>query len=148
MTDKEKIDRFIQKCREHHLSVTPQRLAVYREIMDDHSHPNPETIYKRVKEQFPTISFATVYKTLETFEKYGIISIVTTIHNTVRYDPITEPHHHAICVRCKKVIDIFDDQLNHLTVPEAVTKGGNQYLGYSVQFNIICADCLAKEKNK
>ncbi len=146
MSDNDKINAFIQKCRENHLSVTPQRLAIYREIMDDRSHPNPEIIYKRVKKEFPTISFATVYKTLETFEKHGIISVVTTIHNTVRYDPVTEPHHHAICVRCKKVFDIFDEQLNQLSVPEAVTRGGNQFLNYSIQFNIICADCLAKEK--
>ncbi len=146
MSDNDKINAFIQKCRENHLSVTPQRLAIYREIMDDRSHPNPEIIYKRVKKEFPTISFATVYKTLETFKKHGIISVVTTIHNTVRYDPVTEPHHHAICVRCKKVFDIFDEQLNQLSVPEAVTRGGNQFLNYSIQFNIICADCLAKEK--
>ncbi|RLD14698.1 transcriptional repressor, partial [candidate division KSB1 bacterium] len=79
MSDNDKINAFIQKCRENHLSVTPQRLAIYREIMDDRSHPNPEIIYKRVKKEFPTISFATVYKTLETFEKHGIISVVTTI---------------------------------------------------------------------
>ncbi len=147
MNDQDKITAFIRKCRENHLSVTPQRLAIYRQIMNDHSHPNPETIYKRVKEEFPTISFATVYKTLETFEHHGIISMVTTIHNTVRYDPVTEPHHHAICVRCKKVIDVFDQQLDNLPVPAAITEGGNQFLNYSVQFNILCAECKAKENN-
>ncbi len=147
MNNNDKINAFIQKCRTHHLSVTPQRLAIYRTIADDHSHPNPESIYKRIKEEFPTISFATVYKTLETFEKYGIISMVTTIHNTVRYDPITKPHHHAICVRCKKIFDIFDDQLDRLPVPAAVTDG-HKLLNFAVQFNIICADCLAKEKNR
>ncbi len=140
----EKIQEFIRKCRENHLSVTPQRLAIYKTIANDHSHPNPEAIYKRVKEEFPTISFATVYKTLETFEKHGLISMVTTIHNTVRYDPITEPHHHAICIKCKKVFDVFDDELNHLKVPEAVTENGNQFLNYSIQFNIICAECRNK----
>lgn len=140
-----KVNEFINKCREANLSVTPQRLAIFKLISEDHSHPSPEAVYKKVKEEFPTISFATVYKTLETFEKIGVVSVVTPIHNTVRYDSITEPHHHVVCVKCKKVIDIFDESLDHINIPEEV-KNSNKLLGFSVHFNVICSDCLKKQE--
>ncbi len=143
--DKAKLDEFIKKCRDSNLSVTPQRLAIFKQIVDDHTHPSPEAVYKKVKEEFPTISFATVYKTLETFEKIGVVSVVTPIHNTVRYDSVTEPHHHVVCVKCKKVIDVFDETLNQLTVPQEILKS-NKLVNYSVHFNVICSDCLKKQE--
>lgn len=143
MNEQKKIERFINKCREKNLSVTPQRLSIYKILMKDPSHPNPESIYKKVREENPTISFATVYKTLETFEKHGLIAVLTNLHNTVRYDPVTEQHHHIICVKCKKVVDLFDDDLNQIKIPESVTLS-NKLIDFSVHFNVICSDCKKK----
>lgn len=140
MNVQEKTDQFINKCRSKGLSVTPQRLAIYKSLLDDETHPNPESVFNKIKGENPTISFATVYKTLETFQKHGIISLVTNLHNTVRYDPITDPHHHAVCVKCKKVIDVFDDRLNELPAPPSILSN-NILLNHSVQFNVVCADC-------
>lgn len=138
-----KIDEFIQKCKTCALSVTPQRLAIYKALLNDKSHPNPESIYKTIKPDFPTISLATVYKTLETFAKHNIISVVTPLHETVRYDAEMNHHHHIVCVKCKKVIDINDPELDKIRIPEIV-KMGNQVLDYNIQFNVVCSECRAK----
>lgn len=134
------IDEFIQKCKTNALSVTPQRLAIYKALINDKSHPNPETVYNTIKPEFPTISLATVYKTLETFEKHHIISVVTPLHETVRYDAETDHHHHIVCVNCKKVIDINDPELENIKIPEIV-KMGNKVLDYQIQFNVLCSEC-------
>lgn len=138
------LNNFYEKCRHAGLNVTPQRLAIYKSLIGDKSHPSPEKIYKRVKSEFPMISFATVYKTLETFEQKGIIAKVTTLHNTLRYDPFPTRHHHIVCVKCKKIIDIDSDELNSLPIPPQV-KEGNVFLDYSIHFNVICADCRGKK---
>jgi len=134
------IDDFIQNCKSKALSVTPQRLAIYKALINDKSHPNPETVYNTIKPEFPTISLATVYKTLETFEKHHIISVVTPLHETVRYDAETDHHHHIVCVSCKKVIDINDPELENIKIPEIV-KMGNKVLDYQIQFNVLCSEC-------
>ena len=144
MTDEQKKETFISHCRRIGLNVTPQRLAVYKAIMNDSSHPSPETIYNKVKAEHPTISFATVYKTLEAFRENGIVSMVTALHNTVRYDPMVQQHHHLVCVRCKKVIDVEDEALNQLALPEQALQG-SELLNYSIQFNILCEECRAKQ---
>ncbi|MCP5064621.1 MAG: transcriptional repressor [Ignavibacteriae bacterium] len=138
----DQIADFIQKCKTNALSVTPQRLAIYKALLIDKSHPNPECVYNSIKPDFPTISLATVYKTLETFEKHRIISVVTPLHETVRYDAEIEHHHHAVCVKCKKVMDIKDPELEKIDIPDIV-KVGNQVLDYDIQFNVICDSCRA-----
>ena len=137
------IDDFYIKCRQAKLSVTPQRLAVYKALLDTDNHPSPEAIFQQIKQDFPMISFATVYKTLETFEQNRIISKVTTLHNKLRFDPLTERHHHMICVKCKKIIDLQSDELDQLSIPSQVTDE-NTLLDYSVHFNVICSDCRDK----
>jgi len=136
------ISNFVQKCKENSLSVTPQRLAIYKALINDKTHPNPECVYNAIKSDFPTISLATVYKTLETFEKVGIIAVVTPLHETVRYDSETEHHHHVVCVKCKKVIDVKDPELDKIQIPKYVTEE-NKVLDFSIQFNVICSDCRA-----
>jgi Fur family peroxide stress response transcriptional regulator len=141
---KNSIDAFISRCREVKLSVTPQRLSIYKALIEDKTHPSPEMIFRKIKPNHPTISLATVYKTLETFQKNNIISLVTAVHNTVRYDPLTHRHHHMICQRCKKVVDLEEPALNDLDIPQAVMRH-NRFLDYSVHFNVICSDCLKAE---
>lgn len=135
------IDKFIKKCKESSLSVTPQRLAIYKTLLNDKEHPNPEIIYKTIKPDFPTISLATVYKTLETFAKHGIVSVVTPLHGTIRYDAEMKQHHHIVCTKCKKVIDVKNPKLNRLKIPEEI-KSQYNLLNYNIQFNIICDDCM------
>jgi Fur family peroxide stress response transcriptional regulator len=136
----DQIENFIKKCKTNALSVTPQRLAIYKALINDKTHPNPEAVYNSIKPDFPTISLATVYKTLETFEKHKIISVVTALHETVRYDAEMKNHHHIVCVKCKKVVDLMDDELNKLQVPLKVKKG-NTFVDFNIQFNVICAEC-------
>jgi len=139
-TQTELINRFFETCRQTEMSVTPQRLAVYKALINTTDHPSPDMIYKSVLPDFPTISFATVYKILETFEQKGIITKVTSLHNTLRYDAVKARHHHIICVKCKKIMDIESEVLDNLPVPSAV-KDGNRLVDFSVHFNVICRDC-------
>lgn len=146
-TRKQLLENFTSKCRSYRLSLTPQRIAIYKALIDDESHPSPDKIYQTIKPDFPTISLATVYKTLETFEKNGIISLVTPIHNTVRYDVKTEHHHHVVCIKCKKIMDIESKELDALKIPDIVAKQ-NRFVDFSVHFSVICSECLAKAKKE
>ena len=143
INEHKKVELFIKQCKVAGLNVTPQRLAIYRSMLDDRSHPSPDAVYRRVRKLHPTISVATVHKTLDTFEKHGIISRLTPIHESVRYDPMTEPHHHIICIRCKKVLNLADDEISTVRIPDRVRRE-NTVLGYSVHVSVLCSDCRKK----
>jgi Fur family peroxide stress response transcriptional regulator len=87
------------------LKLTPQRIAIVREIADDVSHPTAQTLFERLRPSFPTMSFATVYNTLDALARCGLSGSLN-LGGAVRFDPNTDPHHHAVCDGCGVVVDI------------------------------------------
>jgi Fur family transcriptional regulator, peroxide stress response regulator len=140
---RERVDGFIRRCKDLGVKVTPQRIAIYRELLSTGEHPSAEVIYKKIKNYYPSISLTTIYRTLETFEKLGIISVANILHDAARYDANLDQHHHLICIICKKVEDFYDDSLANLDVPKRPIDN-YKVLGYTVQLNGICKDCQGK----
>jgi Fe2+ or Zn2+ uptake regulation protein len=86
--------------------VTKQRKAIFLALQGDKSHPTAEEIYRRVKEQLPSISLATVYRNLKLLSQEGLIQEVTTGDGPSRYDFQTHDHYHFVCDRCERVFDV------------------------------------------
>ncbi|MBX3227203.1 MAG: transcriptional repressor [Labilithrix sp.] len=87
------------------LKLTPQRMAIVRALATDTSHPTAQELYERLVPSFPTMSFATVYNTLDALEKLGLVGMLR-LGTAVRFDPNTSSHHHAVCDGCGKVVDL------------------------------------------
>jgi len=137
---KERVNEFIDRSKELGIKVTPQRIAIYKELASTDQHPSTETIYKKIKDYYPNISLTTVYRTLETFEKLGLISVVNVLYNAARYDANLSPHHHIVCTECKKVEDVYDESLNNLDISNK-TLGDYKVEGYSLLLSGICTSC-------
>ncbi len=95
----------LHELRAAGLKLTPQRIAIVREIADDLSHPTAQDLFERLQTAFPTMSFATVYNTLDALAKCGL-SRSLHLGGAVRFDPNTTAHHHAVCDRCGAIADI------------------------------------------
>jgi Fe2+ or Zn2+ uptake regulation protein len=94
-----------------HLKITPQRLAILKEL-EAKGHANIEEIYEDIKEMFPSISLATIYKNITALKEEGIISEVC-LHQKPKFEIKKDPHAHFICKVCGKVEDIpMDDVIN------------------------------------
>ncbi len=133
----EKLEAFIEKCRQEGLKITPQRIAVYEILLSSKSHPTVEEIYDEVKKRYPFVSLATVYRTVETLEQVGLAKKVCYWGSSARYDANTEDHHHLICVKCGAIEDIYLE--GRLDIPSEV--GGFRVSGYSVNVYGLCPDC-------
>lgn len=132
---------FVARCRAAGLSVTHQRLAIFEAVMaNSNRHPSAEIIYQTVRERYPTISFNTIYKNLETLEELGIVVKVNPLYNEARYDADVRPHHHLICRQCKTIVDVHDKKLDSVPAPE---EAGNGFRveNWTVQFTGLCAGC-------
>ncbi len=134
------MSRFIDRCRQEGLKVTPQRIAIYKLLMESREHPSADAVYRKVAATHPTISFDTVNRTLLTFADIGVIDTVESYSVSRRYDTVTTPHHHAHCVRCGRIIDFVDPSLDALELPEEIT-GRCKVLGHRVVVSCICPDC-------
>ncbi|HXG30980.1 MAG TPA: transcriptional repressor [Thermodesulfobacteriota bacterium] len=142
-TVEKRVNGFIDQCKGLGIKVTPQRVAIYRELANTNEHPSAESIYKKIRNYYPNISLTTIYRTLETFEKLGLVSVVNILYNAARYDANLEPHHHLVCVECKRVEDYYDDSLMNLDFSKK--KPANyKVLGYTLQLNGVCKNCRKK----
>ena len=94
--------------RENGYKVTPQRLAVYETLAATHEHPSAEMLYKTLRPKYPSMSFATVYKTVEILNRLHVIQIINTGEDSFRYDADISDHHHVQCTCCGKVEDLFN----------------------------------------
>ena len=128
----------MKKLRDIGLKLTPQRMAIVEYLKDNKEHPSADDIYRAVSEKFPTMSFATVYNTLETLRKHSRLIELIVDPDKKRFDPNTEPHHHLMCVKCRKIVDIHGKYNLHIAENE---KNNFDIIGNHIEFYGICPKC-------
>ena len=120
---------------------TEQRAAVYRFLSSTTSHPNADEVFQVVRSDVPGISLATVYKSLETLVSCGLAAKLSYSDGSARYDARTDPHHHARCVGCGRVMDVpgqFSEGELDLLGDELT---GFSVTGYRLELTGFCSHC-------
>lgn len=118
--EKENLEILIKKCKDFGLKITPQRIAIYKEILNSFDHPSAEAIFRKIKNAHPNISFDTVNRTLLTFAEMGLIQIVEGTGYARRFDAQAEQHHHLLCMKCGEIIDFYFKKYNNLEIPKEI----------------------------
>jgi Fur family transcriptional regulator, peroxide stress response regulator len=96
------------------LKITPQRIAVLEAIYTLNNHPTAENIIDFVHKKLPNVATGTVYQILDTLVDNKIVKRVKTDKDIMRYDGITDHHHHLYCSECELIEDYFDEKLDNL----------------------------------
>jgi Fur family peroxide stress response transcriptional regulator len=138
-----RLSQFADRCRRGGLAVTPQRLAIIKILLDSGDHPRADAIYAAVRLQHPHISLATVHRTLETLCDIGEARKVTMLHDSARYDGNITPHHHVVCVKCRRIRDIEIPRLDRLLAGRSAL-GEFTVLGSSLEIQALCGGCAAR----
>ncbi|WP_019552031.1 transcriptional regulator PerR [Propionispira raffinosivorans] len=129
--------------REKGFKVTPQRLAIYNVLSNTTEHPSAEMIFSKLQEFYPTMSLATVYKTIEILKEIGLVQILNVGEESFRYDANTDTHPHVRCLVCNRVDDIYgvDESayVNQISEQTAYRLSGQQFYFYGV-----CPECQSK----
>jgi len=112
---------FVRICRAKGLKATHQRMEIFRELASSKEHPDAEAVYTNVRKRVPAISLNTVYRTVTTLEKHGLIHRAGTLSGSTRLDADIEPHHHFICTVCGAIMDFRSHSLNNLQIPSGLT---------------------------
>ena len=148
---KRSLEEFAAFCRSRGLSVTTQRLAIFETLSASREHPSAEQLHRAVQRKLPSLSLATVYKNLEALKAIGAGADVNPLHEEARYEAALpgagagRPHHHLVCVSCKKVRDLHDDGLDGLRIADAQ---GFAVRAVRVQAEGLCPDCQARSRRQ
>jgi len=128
----------MEKYRKIGFKLTPQRIAILDYLEGNKDHPSAEDIYKAVSERFPTMSYATVYNTMDALaEKKCVVELNIDTHKK-RFDPDVRPHNHIICTKCSQVVDVFEKY--SLDVPKE-QRQGFEITGNLIEFYGVCIKC-------
>ena len=143
----ERIDSLRQLCRENGLTLTPQRRAILRAVLDSDDHPTADRVHAALARRRVRVSRATVFRTLESFARLGLIAKACHPGSSVRYDRRTDRHHHLVCLSCDQVVDISDARLDALPVPDT-RSFGFVVSDFKVQLRGICKECREQQEDK
>jgi Fe2+ or Zn2+ uptake regulation protein len=132
-------DELTEEFRRLGLKVTPQRQRIFRALYDSPEHPTAESVYESVRVEMPTISLRTVYQTLNDLAAMGELRQLDLGTGSSRFDPNLEAHHHLVCDRCGKVLDVYADA-SGVEVPSA-RRQGFTITTTQVVFRGTCAEC-------
>jgi Fur family peroxide stress response transcriptional regulator len=142
----QKINEFIEALRRKGHKVTPQRIELFKKNKT-RKHPTAEYVYQKVKATHPTVSPATVYKTIELLRGIGEVQEIGVINGKLRYETNTTPHINIHCLRCGNVEDIFSEKIEE-AIRDLVAKSQYQIIGQSFNFFGYCTECQKKLSRK
>ncbi len=139
------LELYLQELRalvkQRGLKHSSQRELILKALFHASSHLTPEEIYQEVKKENPSIGLATVYRTLSFLEKVDLVSSISFGSEGKKYELNRGNHHdHMICVRCGKIIEFFDEELERLQ-EEIAQKKGFKLLSHQMNMYGICKDC-------
>lgn len=134
------IENFINKLKKKHIRMTSQRYAILEYLAIDGNHPTVNQIYEDLKEEFPTMSVATIYNNLNFFKEAGIVNELPFGDGSSRFDLTETNHYHAVCNRCGKVIDFDYPGLNDA---EQIVESLTEFKVESHEFKVtgLCNAC-------
>lgn len=123
------------------LRLTPQRSAICKALAGDTSHPTAQALHIRLQKDFPSLSLATIYNTLQTLASAGLIQELGEAgDNTAHYDADPSPHVNVICTRCHSIEDYPSTTLKG--VAEKVENDlGYELKGARIVYYGLCPKC-------
>lgn len=136
----DKYEQFLQACKDRHLRITPQRTLIYKALMNSREHPSAEMIHRDLKQEFPSISLDTVFRTLNMFTEIGMVHSVEGHGEPRRFDPNLAPHHHFFCFSCRELFDFHTDVLDRITLPDEILNRFN-ITNMRLVLNGYCETC-------
>lgn len=135
------LDRLKATLKASGHSFTSSRQKVFEEL----AKQGPVTIASLAMRCAPEIDRATVYRSVELFEKLGILNrIWHGFKNQIELSEIFTPHHHhAMCLGCKQSIDIINPELEK-QLSSIAKRHEFLALSHTIELSGYCKTCQTK----
>jgi Fur family transcriptional regulator, peroxide stress response regulator len=135
-----RFNQLIASLKERDFRLTPQRIELVRLIAISEGHPSANQLYERVKEKFPTMSRATVYKTLALLKEVNQVFEIDLREDSHYDGNRPQPHPHLICMKCNKIVD-GELALDTQVIERLEHESGYTILRPQISFYGLCAEC-------
>ncbi|MEL6505164.1 MAG: Fur family transcriptional regulator [Pseudomonadota bacterium] len=121
------LHRLEDELRAEGIRVTRQRVAILSALMDSADHPTVDELLERARKIDPSVSQATVYRTVNVLADRGTILRNEFDGTGARFELANKPHHdHMIDVDTGEVVEFTSSRIEELQ--EEIAKE----LGYDI----------------
>ena len=98
-------EEMLDQLRENGSRITTARRLVVATLLDATTHLTAEDLAAIIQEQHPEVHLSTVYRTLDSLEKLGIVEHTHVGHGGSVYH-VGVTHQHLVCEEGGAVIDV------------------------------------------
>lgn len=121
--------------------ITRQRKAILNYLAATDAHPSAQQVFQEAKKDYPGLSLATVYNTLETLVRLGLIKVLDFQAIDNRHETNLAPHVNLICTVCGKIQDFEQGSTIHMN--KVKKELGFEVKGFRLEYYGICSECRA-----
>lgn len=139
------------QLREHGLRLTPQRRVIAEVLQQAGEHLDAPEVLRRAQKKMPNLHLATVYRSLESLKKLGIIDELDLMHfrgSGHYYEARTQKDHvHFTCQKCGRVLEIQNPLFEKLK-SQIEKRHGLTLRVARLELGGLCASCASKVGKK
>ena len=131
-----------QELKDAGLKITLPRIKILQILeSSDIRHVSAEDVYKMLLKGGEEIGLATVYRVLTKFEQAGLVARHHFEGGRSVFELMPESHHdHIVCVKCGRVEEFADDEIE--SRQKAVAKElGFELTDHNLNMYGLCPDC-------
>jgi len=140
---------FTQELRQAGLRMTPQRLMIMDAVFHHDGHITAEDVHAKVQAEYPYVDLSTVYRTLQVLREQGLVVELQVPAGATQYEAVLDDcHHHAICQRCGKMLELKPDALDPIRKQLLERHGFRAELTHMAIFGLCQACAQADEEIK
>ncbi len=138
------IDDLVDQLRTRGVRVTTARRAVLGVLVGaGERHLSADELAAEVQRDDPSVHLSTIYRTLDSLEEAGLITLARFSDHPVTYHLAGDVHHHAVCTRCATVLQLPADALDGVS-RTLMREHGFHAAPRHLTIPGICADCAAE----
>lgn len=133
------VDDALHLLKERGYKYTGKREMMVRRIYDEKRYMSAKEVLRAMQDDYPNLSFDTIYRNLSLFEELGIVeSSEFAGEKHYRFTCSDEHHHHhIICTKCRKTITFEVCPMNMIFgAPD-----GFHITGHKFEIYGLCKDC-------
>ena len=128
----------LERLKRHGLRPTRQRLALVRLLFErGDRHVTADQLHAEAAAAGVRVSLATIYNTLNQFTQAGLLREIAVYGSRIWYDTNTGPHFHFYVEDKDELLDVPDDMVAVLKLPQA--PAGMEILGADVIVRVKAA---------
>ena len=121
--------------------ATPRRVEVLEELARERDDVTAQALWSRLREHDSRTGLATVYRTLALLSEAGVVDVLSHHGGEQCYRLCgDEHHHHLLCERCHRVVEVQECGLDEW-VAAAAKQHGFVATDHRVEIVGLCADC-------